>query len=91
MKGYYKRPDETALVLKNGWLSTGDIGLMDEDGFFKIIDRKKDMILVSGFNVFPNEIEDWVTKNPKVLEACAIGKEDEKSGEVVKLFVVKKD
>lgn len=91
MKGYYNRPDETAKVLKDGWLSTGDIGIMKEDGFFKIVDRKKDMILVSGFNVYPNEIEDEVVKHPKVLEAAAIGIEDEKSGEVVKLFVVKKD
>ncbi len=91
MKGYYNRPDETAKVLKDGWLSTGDIGIMKEDGFFKIVDRKKDMILVSGFNVYPNEIEDEVVKHPKVLEAAAIGVEDEKSGEVVKLFVVKKD
>ena len=91
MKGYYNRPDETAKVIKDGWLSTGDIGKMKEDGFFKIVDRKKDMILVSGFNVYPNEIEDEVVKHPKVLEAAAIGIEDEKSGEVVKLFVVKKD
>jgi len=64
---------------------------MTKEGYFKIVDRKKDMILVSGFNVYPNEIEDYVTTHPKVLEGCAIGIEDEKSGEVVKLFVVKKD
>ncbi|HMR45017.1 MAG TPA: AMP-binding protein, partial [Saprospiraceae bacterium] len=72
-------------------LCTGDIGLMDEDGYFKIVDRKKDMILVSGFNVYPNEVEDVVITHPKVLEAAAIGINDEHSGEAVKLFVVKKD
>ncbi len=91
MKGYYNRPDETAKTIRNGWLCTGDIGYMDEDGFFTLIDRKKDMILVSGFNVFPNEIEDVIAQNPKVLEVAAIGVPDEKSGEVVKVFVVKKD
>ena len=91
MKGYYKRQDETDKVLSDGWLSTGDIGKMYEDGFFEIVDRKKDMILVSGFNVFPNEVEDVVSRHPKVLEAAVIGVPDERSGEVVKLFVVKKD
>ncbi len=91
MKGYYNRPDETAKTIRNGWLCTGDIGYMDEDGFFTLIDRKKDMILVSGFNVFPNEIEDVIAKHPKVLEVAAIGVPDEKSGEVVKVCVVKKD
>jgi len=91
MKGYYKRPEETAKVLKDGWLSTGDIGLMYKDGFFKIVDRKKDMILVSGFNVYPNEIEDVIAAHPKVHEVAAIGVPHEKSGEVVKAFVVKKD
>ncbi len=91
MKGYYNRPDETARVLREGWLCTGDIGKMDEDGYFYIVDRKKDMILVSGFNVFPNEIEEIVAAHPKVLECAAVGKPDPKSGEVVKLFVVKKD
>lgn len=91
MKGYYNRPDETARVLRDGWLCTGDIGKMDEDGYFYIVDRKKDMILVSGFNVFPNEIEEIVAAHPKVLECAAVGKPDPKSGEVVKLFVVKKD
>ncbi len=91
MKGYYKRPDETAKTLKDGWLHTGDIGQMDEDGFLKIVDRKKDMILVSGFNVFPNEIEDVLVAHPKVLEAGVIGIPDEHSGEVVKAFIVKKD
>lgn len=91
MKGYFNRPEETAKILKDGWLSTGDIGKMDADGYFYIVDRKKDMILVSGFNVFPNEIEDVVAAHPKVLECAAVGKPDPKSGEVVKLFVVKKD
>ena len=92
MKGYYNRPEETNKVLRDDdWLFTGDIGLMEEGGFFKIVDRKKDMILVSGFNVYPNEIEDVVARHPKVLEVAAIGIPSEKSGEVVKLFVVKKD
>ena len=91
MLGYYNQPEETSKVLIDGWLCTGDIGKMDSDGFFRIVDRKKDMILVSGFNVFPNEIEDEIAKNPKVLEVAAIGIPDEKSGEVVKVFVVKKD
>ncbi len=92
MKGYWNRPDETAKVLTDGgWLRTGDIARMDERGFFYIVDRKKDMILVSGFNVYPNEIEDVVARYPGVLEVAAIGVPDEHSGEVVKLFVVKKD
>lgn len=91
MKGYYNRPDATADTIKDGWLCTGDIGVMQADGFFKIVDRKKDMILVSGFNVYPNEIEDFVASNDKVLEVAAIGIPHEKSGEVVKIFVVKKD
>jgi long-chain acyl-CoA synthetase len=92
MKGYYNRPDETAnTIIGDGWLCTGDIGLMHEDGFFQIVDRKKEMILVSGFNVYPNEIEEVLVGHPKVLEAAAIGVKDEKSGELVKVFVVKKD
>ena len=92
MKGYYNRPDETAkTITADGWLCTGDIGLMQADGYFQIVDRKKDMILVSGFNVFPNEVEDVVAQHPKVLEVAAIGIPHEKSGEAVKLFVVKKD
>lgn len=91
MKGYYNRPDETAKTIVDGWLCTGDIGTMDEDGFFRIVDRKKDMILVSGFNVYPNEIEEVIVAHPKVLEVAAIGIPNEKSGEVVKVFVVKKD
>jgi long-chain acyl-CoA synthetase len=91
MKGYYNRPEATADTIRGGWLCTGDIGLMEPDGYFRIVDRKKDMILVSGFNVYPNEIEEVVVSYPKVLEAAAIGLPDEKSGEVVKIFVVKKD
>lgn len=92
MKGYYNRPEETTRTLTaDGWLSTGDMGVMTEDGFFSIVDRKKDMILVSGFNVYPNEVEEVVAGHPKVLEVAAVGKPSEKSGEVVKLFVVKKD
>lgn len=91
MQGYWNRPDETAKVIKNGWLHTGDIATMDNDGFFKIVDRKKDMILVSGFNVYPNEIEDVVATHPGVLEVAAVGIPDPHSGEAVKLFVVKKD
>ena len=92
MKGYWNRPEETAKVLDDeGWLRTGDMAKMDEKGFFFIVDRKKDMILVSGFNVYPNEIEDVVAEHPKVLEVGAIGAPDEKSGEVVKVVVVRKD
>jgi len=92
MKGYWQRPNATEEVLdSDDWLHTGDIAYMNEDGYFKIVDRKKDMILVSGFNVYPNEIEDVVAMHPKVLEVAAIGVPDEKSGEVVSLFVVKKD
>ncbi len=91
MKGYYNRPEATAETIKDGWLCTGDIGKMDKDGFFYIVDRKKDMILVSGFNVYPNEIEDVLAMHPKVLESAVVGVPDEKSGEVVKAYVVKKD
>jgi long-chain acyl-CoA synthetase len=91
MKGYYQRPEDTNKIIKDGWLSTGDIGMMHEDGYFQIVDRKKDMILVSGFNVFPNEVEDVMATHPKVLEVAAVGTPDDKSGEVVKIFVVKKD
>ncbi|MGB5291107.1 MAG: AMP-binding protein [Lysobacterales bacterium] len=92
MKGYWQRPEATDEVLDaDGWLHTGDIAMMTEDGYFKIVDRKKDMILVSGFNVYPNEIEDVLALHPKVLEVAAVGVPDEKSGEVVSLFIVKKD
>jgi long-chain acyl-CoA synthetase len=92
MKGYWQRPEETAKVITtDGWLHTGDIAKMDENGYFYIVDRKKDMILVSGFNVYPNEIEDVVAQCPGVLEVAAVGVPDEKSGEAVKIVVVKKD
>jgi long-chain acyl-CoA synthetase len=92
MAGYWNRPDETAKVMTaDGFFLSGDIGVMDERGFVKIVDRKKDMILVSGFNVYPNEIEGVVAMHPGVLECAAVGVPDTKSGEAVKLFVVKKD
>jgi long-chain acyl-CoA synthetase len=92
MAGYWNRPDETAKVLtKDGFFKSGDMGFMDEKGYTKIVDRKKDMILVSGFNVYPNELEEVVAQHPGVLEVAAIGVPDEHSGEVPKLFVVKKD
>ncbi|GJM31059.1 MAG: long-chain-fatty-acid--CoA ligase [Saprospiraceae bacterium] len=91
MKGYYNRPEETAKTIRNGWLCTGDIAKMSEDGFFEIVDRIKDMILVSGFNVYPNEVEEVIAAHPDVLEVAAIGIPDEKSGEVVKVFIVKKN
>jgi long-chain acyl-CoA synthetase len=92
MAGYWQRPEETAKMIdRDGWLATGDIGVMDERGFVRIVDRKKDMILVSGFNVYPNEIEAVVAMHPGVMECAAVGVPDAKSGEAVKLFVVKKD
>ena len=92
MKGYWQRPEETAKVIDaDGWLHTGDMARMDERGYFFIVDRKKDMILVSGFNVYPNEVEDVVAMIPGVLEVAAIGVPDDKSGEAVKIFIVRKD
>ncbi|NUZ10218.1 long-chain-fatty-acid--CoA ligase FadD [Pseudoalteromonas sp. McH1-7] len=91
MAGYYNRPDATAECLKDGWFATGDIATYDDDGFFYIVDRKKDMILVSGFNVFPNEIEEVVAMHEGVLEVAAVGVPHEVSGEQVKVFIVKKD
>ena len=92
MKGYWQRPDDTAKAIdKDGYFATGDIGYMDDNGYVRIVDRKKDMVLVSGFNVYPNEVEGVVVGHPGVLECAVIGVPDEKSGEVVKLFVVKKD
>jgi len=92
MEGYWQKPEETAKVmLPGGWFRSGDIARMDARGFVYIEDRKKDMILVSGFNVYPNEIEGVVVEMDSVLEAAAIGMPDEKSGEIVKLFVVKKN
>jgi len=92
MQGYWNRPDETAKVMTaDGYFRTGDLAIMTAQGYCKIVDRKKDMILVSGFNVYPNEIEDVVMKHPKVLEAAAVGIIDERTGEAVKLFIVAKD
>jgi len=92
MKGYYNRPEETAKVMTpDGFLMTGDIAVMDDKGFVRIVDRKKDMILVSGFNVYPNEIEDVVAQHAGVLEVAAVGVPHAKTGEAVKIFVVKKD
>jgi long-chain acyl-CoA synthetase len=92
MAGYWKRDDETAKVMTaDGFLKTGDIGIMDERGYTRIVDRKKDMILVSGFNVYPNEVEGVVAAHPGVLEVACVGVPDGHSGEAVKLYVVKKD
>ena len=91
MVGYWQRPDATEEVLKNGWLHTGDVVTVDGEGFIRIVDRKKDMILVSGFNVYPNEIEDVLMQHPKVREAAAIGVPSDLSGEAVKVCIVKKD
>lgn len=89
MKGYWQRDDETAKTVKDGWLYSGDIAEMSDDGYLKIVDRKKDMILVSGFNVYPNEVENVITTHEGILEAAAIGCDDEKSGEVVHVYAVK--
>jgi long-chain acyl-CoA synthetase len=92
MAGYWQRPDETAKVMTaDGYFKSGDIGVMDERGYFKIVDRKKDMVLVSGFNVYPNEVEDVVAMLPGVLECAVVGVPDEKTGEAVKLVIVKRD
>jgi long-chain acyl-CoA synthetase len=91
MKGYWRNSDETAKVIHDGWLKTGDIGHMDSDGFFTITDRKKDMIVVSGFKVYPNEIESVVAAHPGVLECCAVGVPDDKTGEAVMVVIVRKD
>ncbi len=91
MKGYWNRPDETARTMRDGWLMTGDIAVMDPDGYFRIVDRKKDMILVSGFNVYPNEIEECLAAHPGILEAAVIGVPDGASGEAIKAFIVPRD
>lgn len=92
MKGYWNRPDETdKVIMADGFLRTGDVAIMDDKGYFKIVDRKKDMILVSGFNVYPNEIEDVLAMHPGVLESAAVGVPDAKTGEAIKIFVVRKD
>jgi long-chain acyl-CoA synthetase len=92
MAGYWQRPDETAKVMTaDGYFKSGDVGVMDDKGYFKIVDRKKDMVIVSGFNVYPNEVEDVVAQMPGVLECAVVGVPDDKTGEAVKLVVVKKD
>ena len=92
MAGYWQRPDETAKVMTaDGFFRTGDVGMVDERGYFRIVDRKKDMILVSGFNVYPNEVEDVMTQMDGILECAAVGIPDEKAGEAVKLVIVKKN
>jgi long-chain acyl-CoA synthetase len=91
MRGYWRQSEETAAVLQDGWLRTGDIARMDDDGFFYIVDRKKDMVLVSGFNVYPSEVEDALVKHPGVLEAGVIGVPDAHSGEAVRAYVVRKE
>ena len=88
MLGYWRKPEETAKTIQNGWLLTGDIGTMDADGYFRIVDRKKDMILVSGFNVYPNEIEDIIAAHPDVIEVAVIGVPDGAAGEAVKAYIV---
>jgi long-chain acyl-CoA synthetase len=91
MTGYWNRPEETAkAITPDGYFKTGDVGVMDERGYVRIVDRKKDMILVSGFNVYPNELEDVLAGLPGVLQCAAIGVPDEKSGEVIKMFIVVK-
>ena len=90
MTGYYKRPEETALVMDDGWLKTGDVGFMDEDGYVTIVDRKKDVINVSSFNVYPKEIDELLITHPKILEVCTIGVPDAYRGETVKIFIVTK-
>lgn len=91
MKGYWNKPEETSKTIRDGWLLTGDVAVQDEDGYFRIVDRKKDMILVSGFNVYPNEIEDCLATHPGILEAAVIGVPDGASGEAIKAFIVKRD
>ncbi len=91
MKGYWNRPEETDAVMKDNWLLTGDMGYMDEDGFFYIVDRKKDMIIAGGFNIYPREIEEVLYNHSDVQEAVAIGIPDEYRGETVKVFIVKKE
>jgi len=90
MKGYYKKPEETAAVLREGWLYPGDIGFFDEDGYLTIVDRKKDMIIASGYNIYPREIDEILFDHPKILDACAIGVPDSYRGETVKAFIVVK-
>ncbi|HET8776626.1 MAG TPA: long-chain fatty acid--CoA ligase, partial [Candidatus Limnocylindria bacterium] len=88
MAGYWERPDETAAVLKDGWLHTGDMATMSEDGFFTIVDRAKDLIIVGGINVYPREVEEVLLSHPAVAEACVVGSPEERHGEVPYAFVV---
>jgi len=90
MLGYWNRPEETAIAIRNGWLHTGDVAVMDEDGYFRIVDRLKEMVIVSGFNVYPNEVEDALYRHPKISKVAVIGVPDDKTGEAVKAFVVLK-
>src|SRR5450759_1743910 len=90
MTGYYKKPEETANALRDGWLYTGDIGFLDEDGHLSVVDRKKDMIIAGGYNIYPKEIDEVLFDHPKILEACAVGVPDEYRGETIKAFVVVK-
>jgi long-chain acyl-CoA synthetase len=91
MLGYWNRPEETALSIRNGWLHTGDVAVMDAEGYFSIVDRLKEMILVSGFNVYPNEVEEAMYRHPKISKVAVIGVPDAKTGEAVKAFVVLKE
>jgi long-chain acyl-CoA synthetase len=88
MLGYWRRPEETALAIRNGWFHTGDVAVMDPDGFFRIVDRLKDMILVSGFNVYPNEVEEVLYHHPAISKCAVVGLPDERTGERVKAYVV---
>ncbi len=90
MKGYYNKPEETAAILKDGWLHTGDVATVDEEGYFTIVDRKKDLIISGGFNIYPREVDEVLFAHPQILEACTIGVADDYSGERVKAFVVLK-
>jgi long-chain acyl-CoA synthetase len=91
MMGYYKKPEETANVLKGEWYLSGDIGKFDEDGYLSIVDRKKDMIIAGGYNIYPVELDDVLMGHPKILEACTIGIPDDYRGETVKAFIVIKE
>jgi long-chain acyl-CoA synthetase len=91
MLGYWNRPEETALTIRNGWLHTGDVAVMSKDGYFSIVDRIKDMIIVSGFNVYPTEVEDVLYTHPKISKVCVSGVPDEKTGEAVKAYIVLKE
>jgi long-chain acyl-CoA synthetase len=91
MLGYWRRPEETALSIRNGWLHTGDVAQVDDEGYFKIVDRLKDMIIVSGFNVYPNEVEDVLYMHPKISKCAVVSVPDDRTGEAVKAFVVLKN